>query len=66
MIKQGNELLRKEYSSDSVELELKIYGLMFKQTRFGSQYENNEDSFVKTNELNFNKWLNYSIKLISI
>jgi DNA-directed RNA polymerase subunit L len=53
VIKQGNELLRKEYSSDSVELELKIYGLMFKQTRFGSQYENNEDSFVKTNELFF-------------
>ena len=53
VIKHGNELLRKEYPKDSVELEFKIYGLMFKQTIFGSEYENNEDSFVKTNELDF-------------
>ena len=49
----GNELLARDYPSDSVELEFKIYGLMFKQTRFGSEYENNEDTFVKTNELAF-------------
>lgn len=51
VVKVGNELLTRVYSLDSVELELNIYGLMFKQARFGSEFENNKDTFIKANEL---------------
>ncbi len=47
----GNELLSKSYSKDSVEQELRIYGLMFKQKRFSSEYDKNEDIFIQEHEL---------------
>ena len=47
----GNELLSKSYSKDSVEQVLRIYGLMFKQKRFSSEYDKNEDIFIQEHEL---------------
>jgi hypothetical protein len=49
----GNELLNLKFPHDCVESELKIYGLMFKQARFGSEFENGDDTFIKEIELSF-------------
>ena len=49
----GNELLNLKFPYDCVESELKIYGLMFKQARFGSEFENGDDTFIKEIELSF-------------
>ena len=49
----GEKLLHKTYAEGSIEQELRIYGLMFKEKRFSSEIENRDDKdkFIKESEL---------------
>ena len=38
----GDILLSKNYNENSVEQQFRIYGLMFKEKRFSSEFENND------------------------
>ncbi len=47
----GNILLTKNYNESSVEQQFRIYGLMFKEKRFSSEFDNNDEKFLKESEL---------------
>tara|TARA_B110001450_G_scaffold52027_1_gene48625 strand:- start:3160 stop:7908 length:4749 start_codon:yes stop_codon:yes gene_type:complete len=49
----GNILLSKNYNEGSVEQQFRIYGLMFKEKRFSSEFDNNDEKFLKESELEF-------------
>jgi hypothetical protein len=49
----GDILLSKNYNENSVEQQFRIYGLMFKEKRFSSEFENNDERFLKESELEF-------------
>ncbi len=44
-------LLTKNYNESSVEQQFRIYGLMFKEKRFSSEFDNNDEKFLKESEL---------------
>ena len=59
----GRELLDKTYGDDSVEQQFRVYGLMFKQKRFSSEGDINEDIFINDQELeNINTKINNTYK----